>query len=274
MKRIILIMMILLLASCESGEPRVETFKNLDEIYLPTEKVDEDPQTDDEFEKLNNDLKKIAEELSKSANEDIMFIFNHKIFIDENGYVDGIMEVETPQDIEGNVYGNTELLTSKLVETAGQWKFTPAYKEGKPVKFRGQLDIMVVMNKEGEATVELLGFPKFDNFLHGLSAEIDEKEYLVQVDKQPSIIGGLQSLVEKIEYPEVAKRAGVEGRVFVMAYVNEEGDVTNVKLLKGIGGGCDEAALNAVRETKFTPGIMNGKPVKTQVSIPIAFKLK
>ncbi len=45
------------------------------------------------------------------------------------------------------------------------------------------------------------------------------------------------------------------------------------KILKGIGGGCDEAAAKAVEKTKFTPGRQRGKPVNVQVSIPVIFKL-
>ena len=69
------------------------------------------------------------------------------------------------------------------------------------------------------------------------------------------------------------KNEGVEGKVFVSAFINENGTVDHVKLLKGIGFGCDKAAINAVTKTKFTPGKLGGKPVKVQVSIPIVFKL-
>ena len=48
----------------------------------------------------------------------------------------------------------------------------------------------------------------------------------------------------------------------------------NAKVIKGVGGGLDEAALDAIKQTKFTPGKQKGKPVKVQVSIPIVFKLQ
>ncbi|MCK7525607.1 MAG: energy transducer TonB [Ignavibacteriales bacterium] len=70
----------------------------------------------------------------------------------------------------------------------------------------------------------------------------------------------------------MAKRAGVEGKVYVLAFVDEAGNVTRAKIIKGIGAGCDEAALDAVRQTKFKPGKQRGTPVKVQVSIPIVFK--
>lgn len=90
----------------------------------------------------------------------------------------------------------------------------------------------------------------------------------------PEPIGGIGAITEKITYPEDAKEKKIEGKVYVLAFVDEMGDVTGVMLLKGIGSGCDEEALNAVKNTKFSPGLIDGKPVKTQVSIPIIFKLE
>jgi len=87
-------------------------------------------------------------------------------------------------------------------------------------------------------------------------------------------VGGLYSIQSKIKYPEIAKRAGIEGKVFIQVFIDEDGNVVEAKVIKGIGAGCDAAALDAVKQTKFTPGKQNGKPVKVQVSIPIVFKLQ
>jgi periplasmic protein TonB len=98
--------------------------------------------------------------------------------------------------------------------------------------------------------------------------------YFVAVEEMPEPIGGIQAIQSKITYPEIAKRAGVEGKVYILAYVNEQGNVTRAEVIKGLGAGCDEAALNAVKQTKFKPGKQRGQPVKVQVSIPIVFKLQ
>jgi periplasmic protein TonB len=89
----------------------------------------------------------------------------------------------------------------------------------------------------------------------------------------PEPIGGIKAIQEKITYPEIAKRAGVEGKVYILAFVDENGNVTKANVLKGIGAGCDEAARDAVLGTKFKPGKQRGTPVKVQVSIPVVFKL-
>jgi protein TonB len=111
--------------------------------------------------------------------------------------------------------------------------------------------------------------------------EVEEKvveevapKYFVAVEEMPEPIGGIKAIQEKITYPEIAKRAGVEGKVYVLAFVDESGTVTKAQIIKGIGAGCDEAALNAVLATKFVPGKQRGVPVKVQVSIPIIFKLQ
>jgi protein TonB len=100
----------------------------------------------------------------------------------------------------------------------------------------------------------------------------EEPVYFVAVEEMPAPIGGLKSIQDKIIYPEIAKRAGIEGKVFVRAFVDETGTVTSAEIVKGIGAGCDEAALDAVLNTKFSPGKQRGKPIKVQVTIPILFK--
>jgi protein TonB len=102
----------------------------------------------------------------------------------------------------------------------------------------------------------------------------EEPVYFVAVEEMPEPIGGIGEIQKKIVYPEIAKRAGVEGKVYVLAFVDESGIVTDAKIIKGIGAGCDEAALDAVKKTKFKPGKQRGKAVRVQVSIPVVFKLQ
>lgn len=101
-----------------------------------------------------------------------------------------------------------------------------------------------------------------------------EPEIFVIVEQMPDLIGGLGELQSKIRYPEIAKKAGVEGRVIVQFVVNEQGMVENPVVVRGIGAGCDEEAIRAVQQARFTPGKQRGKPVKVKMSLPITFKLK
>lgn len=109
-------------------------------------------------------------------------------------------------------------------------------------------------------------------------AEVEQVEEIVEFiptpEEMPEPIGGISAIQSKITYPELAKRAGVSGRVSVRAYIDEKGTVAKVELVKGIGAGCDEEALKAVSLTKFKPGKQRMKPVRTQVVVPVVFRLK
>ncbi|MEX0602663.1 MAG: energy transducer TonB [Bacteroidota bacterium] len=101
----------------------------------------------------------------------------------------------------------------------------------------------------------------------------DDEAYFVAVEDMPQVIGGIESIMRKLVYPELAMRAGVQGRVYVLAFVNEKGEVVKAEVQKGIGAGCDEAAVAAVMQSKFIPGKQRGKAVKVRVSIPIRFQI-
>lgn len=104
--------------------------------------------------------------------------------------------------------------------------------------------------------------------------EEPEEDFFVVVEKMPELIGGLAALQRNITYPEMARKAGIEGRVFVQFIVNEKGEVENPRVIRGIGGGCDEEALKAVSKAKFVPGFQRGRPVRVQYNLPIVFKLQ
>lgn len=101
-----------------------------------------------------------------------------------------------------------------------------------------------------------------------------EPEVFIAVEEMPELIGGLASIQKELRYPEIARRAGLEGRVFVEFIVDEKGNVVDPVVLKGIGGGCDEEAVRAVMTAKFKPGRQRGKAVRVRYVIPVLFKMK
>jgi protein TonB len=94
-----------------------------------------------------------------------------------------------------------------------------------------------------------------------------------EIDKMPTIKGGIQALTKNIKYPESAKKDGIMGTVFVKALIDENGNVENAEVEKGVNEDLNAAAVSAVKDTKFTPGENDGKKVKAEVTIPIKFKL-
>lgn len=85
----------------------------------------------------------------------------------------------------------------------------------------------------------------------------------------------LQYLSNSIEYPQIAKENGVVGFVVVQMIVEKDGSLSNLKVVKGIGAGCDEEALRIIRlMPKWKPGFQNGQAVRVQYNLPIRFKLE
>lgn len=103
--------------------------------------------------------------------------------------------------------------------------------------------------------------------------EEQEPEYFESVEDMPEIIGGMDALYEVLEYPEIARMAGVEGRVVVQFIIDEEGNVQNPQVIQGVGAGLDEAAVDAIQAVEFEPGRQRGRPVPVQYTIPVNFRL-
>lgn len=76
------------------------------------------------------------------------------------------------------------------------------------------------------------------------------------------------------EYPEMARNAGIEGTVVLEVYIDETGMVQKVRVVKGLGFGCEEAAIKKVQATQFIPANMGGKPVAVRQIITFEFKLR
>ncbi len=102
----------------------------------------------------------------------------------------------------------------------------------------------------------------------------EEREIFVVVEEQPELIGGMAALQKAVEYPKMARKAGIEGRVIVQFVVDEHGNVQNPTVTRGVHTLLNEAALEAVKKQKFKPGKQRGEPVKVQMSLPVSFELE
>ncbi len=97
-------------------------------------------------------------------------------------------------------------------------------------------------------------------------------EEFAVVERMPELLGGLASIHRAVRYPALAKKAGIEGRVIVQFVVDEQGRVVDPVVVQGIGAGCDEEAIRAVRRARFRPGTQRGTPVKVKMSLPVLFR--
>ncbi len=107
----------------------------------------------------------------------------------------------------------------------------------------------------------------------------EKPEVFIRVEEMPSFPGGDEALMsyisQNVHYPEIAKRAGVEGRVTVGFVVTSSGSIADVQVMKTIGAGCDEEAARVVRSMPvWNPGKQNGRAVNVRMYVPIVFKLQ
>lgn len=107
----------------------------------------------------------------------------------------------------------------------------------------------------------------------------DEGKIFTVVEEMPGFPGGEEELFKylrkNIKYPPVARENGMQGRVFVTFVVDKDGKVKDARILKGVGGGCDEEALRVIRAMPdWKPGKQNGRAVSVQYNLPVNFTLK
>lgn len=98
------------------------------------------------------------------------------------------------------------------------------------------------------------------------------------VESMPTPAGGLAGwssyLSKNLKYPSQARRMGIEGTTYLTFIVNTDGSIQDVKVVRGIGGGCDEEAVRVVSGApNWEPGKQRGRPVRVKMSVPIRFKL-
>jgi TonB family protein len=245
-KLIIPFILILFLTGCKE-EKKIEIIPDYDKIYLPPNQLTETPQLLKGNDKqLLDSMLQLYGKLHGAKYADSKWNKNmptmeYKLMIDESGTIEKIFMGKN----------NDEKINQFFLSEVQDWKFKPAMKDGKVVKSQYPMILWFESDKP-----------------------INEEDYLAIAENMPGPIGGMYSIQEKITYPEIARRAGLQGKVIIQAFINEEGNVTHTKIVKGLGGGIDEMASDAVRKTKFNPGMQNGKPVKVQVTIPIVFKLQ
>lgn len=100
-----------------------------------------------------------------------------------------------------------------------------------------------------------------------------ESEFICDVNICPEPLGGMDAIYRKLTYPAEAKAYGLEGTVKLVAKVNPDGKVIETKVITELGLGCDEAAMDAVRSTRFLPGQDKNGVATANVTLNVEFKL-
>lgn len=105
-----------------------------------------------------------------------------------------------------------------------------------------------------------------------------EGEIFTVVEELPGFEGGMdafyQYVAKEIRYPLQERQMGVEGRVDVQFVVEKDGSLSDIKVIKGIGPGCDDEAVRVMENAPlFKPGTQRGMPVRVRMVVPIVFQL-
>ena len=109
--------------------------------------------------------------------------------------------------------------------------------------------------------------------------EVATDKVLEKAEVMPEFPGGDQAMMDfvakNVQYPQEARDKEISGRVLVGFIVEKDGGIGDVKVVKGIGGGCDEEAVRVVKAMpKWKPGKDKGKPVRVSYVMPFTFKLQ
>ncbi len=167
----------------------------------------------------------------------------------------------------------------RVISSMPKWK--PGKLKGKPVRVSYQIPISFQIGNPQKTKEQ-------DN--SGETSKVGEVKKTVPygpdkngvyqiVEEMPKFPGGENALMDyvakNVVYPKEAQEKGISGRVFVGFIVEKDGSVSEVKVLRGIGGGCDEEAVRVISGLpKWKPGKQEGKPVRVSYQMPINFKLQ
>ena len=185
------------------------------------------------------------------------------------------------REIDPSLLRQTEVVEEEMVEITKQEEVKP-----QPVEMPKQTTQLEIVDDDVEVEDIEINVETDQNEVieEYVPVEVEEEEVVEAevftiVEQMPSFPGGDAKMYEylgkNIKYPQIARETGIQGRVFVNFVVEPDGSVSNVTVLRGIGGGCDEEAMRVVKNMpKWKPGKQRGKPVRVQYMLPVNFRLQ
>ena len=185
----------------------------------------------------------------------------------------------------------TELAPDTIVGDLGRmdnvFDETPItkFKQPEPPKPKPQPVLKIV---EEEVETPEIPLPIFefnetdalDDYIdYDIPVEETNTNEIVIAEQMASFPGGMEAwakfLRKHLDYPKMAKRSNIQGKVFLNFVVDKEGNVSDIEVVRGIGGGCDDEAIRVLKMApKWNPGLQRGVPVKSRMALYIHFQLK
>lgn len=163
-----------------------------------------------------------------------------------------------------DIYGNTTL-TNEEYATMQRWQIQRDEDERKAAERRKAEEARRLQAKSQITSAVIIG-------------DTNEEEIFVVVEVMPKFPGGDSALYMylcmNLSYPDVARENKIEGYVYLTFTVEKDGSISNILVLRDIGGGCGEAAVEVVKNMpRWEPGHQRGVAVRTQFTLPIHFQL-
>ncbi|MBK0382127.1 TonB family protein [Pedobacter sp. SD-b] len=203
--------------------------------------------------------------------------------VKNGGKIDGVVAKTMNDNSLGQesmkaVYSYPEKLN---VEAGTYTIFINYVLEGSDIKALDNTnELGIIKNYIGELVVTAFAKEKNTQInevkVRGTAKEQDEIYQNVEV--LPSFPGGLVAfgkfLGDNLKYPQKARDAKIEGRVYCQFVVEKDGSLNDIKIARGIGGGCDEEAVRVLAiSPKWNPGVQNGEKVRVSYTVPIFFQM-
>ncbi len=183
-----------------------------------------------------------------------------------------------------NLQRTVEIIEEEMVEITKQEAPKPQPPAPKPqatqiqvveddVEVEDEIDINAEVSQEEIIEEYVYEAPEIEE------EEIVEAEIFTVVEQMPEFPGGAAEMTKfiqkNIKYPMMARESDIQGRVYVNFVVEPDGSVSNVTVMRGIGGGCDEEAIRIVNMMpKWNPGKQRGVAVRCSFTVPIVFRLQ
>lgn len=237
--------------------PLPSTTNRLQADDLSRVEFDTPPEPIGGFEAIQKNLK-YPELARKAGIQGMVFL---EVIITEKGEVGEVKVLKVPDENAG--------LKEATIDAVKSVAWKPALQQGKPVTVRIAMPIKFRLGADQPSQETPPPPPP------GEIPPRPERSSDVAYNTPPEPVGGFAMIQKNLHYPELARKAGIEGTVIVLAVIDERGNVLETSIAKSLGqSGCDESAINAVKSVSWKPALKDGKPVKVRVSIPVKFSLQ
>ena len=201
--------------------------------------------------------------------------------INNNGIITSSKAISIPnEELKNEAISALSSFSEKLNAEAGTYSIILNFMmigEKNESKIDNETNFGVLKNFIGEVVISAYDDALNEVKVVGYGSKNDEA-VISNPETLPGFPGGLTAfskfLAANLRYPAIARENNIQGRVFLSFVVEKDGSLSDIKVARGIGGGCDEEAVRVIAiSPKWNPGMQNGKAVRVSYTVPVFFQL-